>query len=359
MIAQDFFPQYEPHRQDLQLRYRFLALEVRQQMLFLIPYLFPEPAFVQRALGGLRLPALEALLARGARTPCAAEGVEAALCGELGIARQSDYPIAPITLEDDGGTAGTDYWLRADPVHLRVMRDRIVLADSGVLEISRQEAEALAQSIAKHYGEAFSPVPLRPERWYVRFSAAPRLRTTPVSNAAGRDISTHLPQGDEAGTFRTLVNELQMLLFEHPVNQAREARGELPINSLWLWGGGRKPVVDRAGVPLYTQDAGARALGKFCQADVHTLPSRMELKPLSMDGVFLLDQLVSAGQYGDAYGWREAILALEGDWFAPLRKSLRRIDPSGVHLTDPVNGTSLLLTRPDAWKFWLRPRPLP
>jgi hypothetical protein len=78
-----------------------------------------------------------------------------------------------------------------------------------------------------------------------------------------------------------------------------------------------------------------------------------------MRGVFLLDQLVSAGQYGDAYGWREAIRALEGDWFAPLRKSLRRIDPSGVRLTDPVNGTSLLLTRPDAWKFWLRPRPLP
>ena len=286
----------------------------------------------------LRLPALETLLARGARTTCAAEGLEAALCGELGIARQSDYPLAPITLEDDGGAAGTDYWLRADPVHLRVMRDRIVLADSGVLEISRQESEALAQSVAKHFGAAFSPVPLRPERWYVRFGATPRLLTTPVSNAVGRDISPLLPQGEEAGAFRTLLNELQMLLFEHPVNQAREARGELPINSLWLWGGGRKPVVDRAGIVLYAQDAGARALGRFCHADLHTLPSRMELKPLTMHGVCLLDQLVSAGQYGDAYGWREAIRALEGDWFEPLRQSLGRVDPAGVRLTDPVNG---------------------
>jgi hypothetical protein len=328
-------------------------------MLLLIPYLFPEQAFIQRALGDLRLPALETLLARGARATCSAEGVEAALCGELGIPRQSDYPIAPITLEADGGAAGTDYWLRADPVHLRVMRDRLMLADSGVLEISRNEAEALAQSIAQHFGAAFSPHPLHPERWYVRFSAAPQLLTTPVSSAVGRDINPLLPQGEDARTFRTLLNELQMLLFAHPVNQAREARGELPINSLWLWGGGHKPAADSVGMPLYTQDAGARALGSFCHAKLHTLPSHMEPKLLQRHGAILLDQLVSAGQYGDAYGWREAIRALERDWFAPLRQSLGRIAPAGVRLTDPVNGTSLLLQRADAWKFWLRPRPLP
>ncbi|MCB1639923.1 MAG: hypothetical protein KDI15_13865, partial [Thiothrix sp.] len=30
--------------------------------------------------------------------------------------------------------------------------------------------------------------------------------------------------------------ELQMLLHQHPVNQARERQGQLPVNSLWLWG---------------------------------------------------------------------------------------------------------------------------
>jgi 2,3-bisphosphoglycerate-independent phosphoglycerate mutase len=31
---------------------------------------------------------------------------------------------------------------------------------------------------------------------------------------------------------------------EHPVNKAREARGERPANSIWLWGEGTKPVVE-------------------------------------------------------------------------------------------------------------------
>jgi hypothetical protein len=33
------------------------------------------------------------------------------------------------------------------------------------------------------------------------------------------------------------LNEIQMVWHEHPVNLAREERGEVPINSLWLYGG--------------------------------------------------------------------------------------------------------------------------
>ena len=327
-------------------------------MLFLIPYLFPEQAFIQRALGDLRLPALETLLARGTRAACAMEGVEAALCNELGIPRQSDYPIAPITLEADGGTAGTDYWLRADPVHLRVMRDHVVLADSGVLEISRQEAEALAQTITGHFGEALSPIPLHPKRWYIRFGTMPQLLTTPVSNAVGRDINPFLPQGEDARTFRTLLNELQMLLFDHPVNQTREARGELPVNSLWLWGGGHRPVLSGTPATLYTQNAEAVAIGHCCGADVQPLPTRFSAARMNGNSLILLDQLTGAGQYGDAYGWREALGVLERDWFAPLLTNLRQMDPEDLRLVDPVNGESLILKRADAWKFWRRPRRL-
>ncbi|HSC98716.1 MAG TPA: hypothetical protein VLI21_07425, partial [Casimicrobiaceae bacterium] len=33
-------------------------------------------------------------------------------------------------------------------------------------------------------------------------------------------------------------NEIQMLLHEHPVNAAREARSEPPVTGIWFWGGG-------------------------------------------------------------------------------------------------------------------------
>jgi hypothetical protein len=327
-------------------------------MLCLVPHLFPSARLLGTAAQDLRLPALEFLLARGTRLPCPADGVEAALCEALGIERQHDWPLAPITLAADGGDPRDGYWLRADPVHLRVMRDRVVLADSELLELSREEADALAGAVAKHFGAELAPLPLHPQRWYLRLPDAPRLVTTPLSLAVGRDIEPLQPHGADARPLRTRLNELQMLLHDHPVNQAREARGALPVNSLWLWGGGRLPAAPAKTPPLHGVDPEMQALAAFCGARAHPLPAHPNAPLMKTDGVVLLDALTRPGQAGDAYGWRAALGELERDWFAPLARQLRRSGPRGVQLADPVNGQAVSLRAHDAWRFWRRPRAL-
>jgi hypothetical protein len=327
-------------------------------MLLLIPHLFPPMRLLEAATQNLRSPALETLLARGNRQPCPDAGTEAALCEALGIARQQDWPLAPITLEADGGTAGEAYWLRADPVHLRVMRDRIVLADSGSLELSRQEANALADTIGQHFGDDLSPMPLHPRRWYLQLRQVPSLATTPLSVAVGRDIDPLLPQGEDAMRFRAQLNELQMLLHEHPVNEAREARGDLPVNSLWLWAGGIKPTAPSTQKALYANDSEACALGTFCRSQMQSLPSHWSAHLLETDGIIVLDGLTRAGQCGDPYGWREALRDMEQNWFEPLLGTLRKVGPQGLHLLDPINGKALHLNASDAWKIWRRPKSL-
>lgn len=326
-------------------------------MQLIVPYLFPSARLLEAAAQDLRLPALETLLARGRLGACPAEGVEVQICAALGIPRHQDYPIAPITLQYDGGDAGPHYWLRTDPVHLRVMRDRIVLADSGTLGLSQPEADALARSIHTHFGDAFNPQPLHPTRWYMRFDQAPRLRTTPLSVAVGCDIDPLLPQGEDAMLYRSQLNELQMLLFEHPVNQAREARGDLPVNSLWLWGGGCLPEVPTPAVALYSGDAEVQALGRFCGVETAAKPRLFSAALFDQNKLIVLDPLKEAGQYGDAFGWREAISALERDWFVPLLRHLRW-HPAMVRLTDPVNGKNIEINQLDRWRVWRRPRAL-
>ena len=326
-------------------------------MLFLIPHLFASPRLLEAATPGLVLPALQTLLARGTRIARPDEGTEAALCAACGIARQQDWPLAPITLVADGG-AGEGYWLRADPVHLRVMRDRIVLADSSSFVLSQQEADALAASIGQHFGDDLRVLPLHPTHWYLQVALAPDLRTTPLSVVSGRDIQPLQPQGEDARRLRGVLNELQMLLFEHPVNQAREARGELPVNSVWLWGGGTAPAVPAQKTAIFAQDATARALGAFCGSAVHLLPPQLEAGLLKTAGIVVLDALTPAGQCGDAYGWRESIRELEQNWFGPLLAALRTLDSTGVCLLDPTSGKALQLHARDAWKIWRRPRPL-
>jgi hypothetical protein len=45
-----------------------------------------------------------------------------------------------------------------------------------------------------------------------------------------------MPAGRDGARIRSLMNEIQMLLYEHPVNLRRERARQLPINGWWLWG---------------------------------------------------------------------------------------------------------------------------
>lgn len=328
-------------------------------MLLLVPHLFPAHRVLDAVGANLRLPALQTLLTRGRRRTDSADGTLAALCAALGIARQRDWPLAPIALEADGRAAGDGYWLRADPVHLRVMRDRIVLFAGDEIRLSQDEADALAAAVAAHFGAALSPIPVRPHQWYVRLHDAPALTTTPLGAAVGADVDPLLPQGPDALRFRSHLNEVQMLLHEHPLNLQREARGELAINSLWLWGGGTRPaVVLGAAPPLWANAADAGAVAAFRGTQLHSLPQQFEKAMLEAKGVVLLDSLVEAGQYGDAHGWRAAIEKLETDWFAPLLATLRATPALTLQLRDPVSGQGLDARAADVWKIWRRPRSL-
>ncbi|MBQ7909200.1 MAG: cofactor-independent phosphoglycerate mutase, partial [Clostridia bacterium] len=58
----------------------------------------------------------------------------------------------------------------------------------------------------------------------------------------GRCIRDYLPKEENGGgEFYRLMKESFEVLDQHPVNQARRARGLKPANSAWLWSPGKKP----------------------------------------------------------------------------------------------------------------------
>jgi len=71
-----------------------------------------------------------------------------------------------------------------------------------------------------------------------------QLKFTPPHDISSHSIEDHLPQGEGAEVLMNLTNSAQMLLQNHPVNLKRMEIGELPANSIWLWGHGRKPRME-------------------------------------------------------------------------------------------------------------------
>jgi len=146
---------------------------------------------------------------------------------------------AAVAWQEGGGEATHAYWLYVAPVNLLMGRDSFFLAEPAPLSVSKEEARSLINSLNQHFSQDGYHFYLQGNDWFLGLDADPSIVTTPVNQVIGKDISAYLPQGSGALAWAAWQNEMQMLLFSHPINQAREAR-QLPIvNSLWCYGLGK------------------------------------------------------------------------------------------------------------------------
>lgn len=150
-------------------------------------------------------------------------------------------PNAAKAWQQTGNLQQHDFWLFATPVHLILGQDSFVLSDPTNLTVSDEEADAMIASLNIHFSHPdFYLKGFKLYRsgttWFLGLDTDPQIATSNISALINKDISPYLPKGSGALAWANWQNELQMLLFSHPVNIAREARGELPINSLWCYG---------------------------------------------------------------------------------------------------------------------------
>jgi len=297
----------------------------------------------------IRLAAAETLVARGRRKHRAPTTAEAWLLERFGAGRQGGLPVAPYTLLADGVAPEGNFWMRADPVHLSVNLDSLGLQASA-LGLSRAEADALAATLNRHFGEALVFHPLRPERWYIKLPAAPDIETTPLPAALGTAIADKLPSGADAMRFRALMNEVQMLLHEHPVNTEREARRAPSVNSVWLWGGGSlEPPSARPYSVVLAADPLARGLARAAGIAERPVPRNAEA---------MLAALPAEGKALAVLDSRDA--DLERDWCEPLLTALRdgRIGMLSLHLSGRTSLLEVETVRSDLRCFWRTRKPL-
>jgi 2,3-bisphosphoglycerate-independent phosphoglycerate mutase len=72
--------------------------------------------------------------------------------------------------------------------------------------------------------------------------AALEAACTPPHDIPGQPVAAYLPHGRGSEILRELMARSEAVLKNHPVNAARQARGETPATSIWLfWGTGRVP----------------------------------------------------------------------------------------------------------------------
>lgn len=308
------------------------------------------------------LPAIELALARGRASSAGRCTTQHWLQDAFELA-EAPHPAGALTVLGAGGDPGEDCWTRADPVHLRVMRDRLMLVPGHALGVHGDEARALCEALNRHFAPQASFQAVDPLRWCARLAEDAAYEADCPLDAAGRDVDLALPAA--RGPAHRLLNEAQMLLHDHPVNAAREARGEPPINSLWLWGAGRKPAAAASRwQTVAAEEPLALGLARLSGTRARALPASADawLAQSPEDGrhLVVLDRLRAPLALAETAQYREALGALERDWFAPLVAALRagRIGMLSVHVPDGAECMSYEAIRGDLRRFWRRPRRL-
>ena len=303
------------------------------------------------------IPALRTLIGRSNAGESRCEDEQAWLCEQFGVPRQSDWPSAPIALFGAGMTPGAAFWLSADPVHLQVNRDRLILLAPETLSITDAEAISLCAALNRHFAaDHFTFLAPQPHRWYLKTTQPARIHTNGLSRAIGQDVDRMLPEGEDRLAWHRIFNEVQMLLHAHPVNEEREQRGDLPINSLWFSGGGTLPDASTSFQAVTGSSALAHGLSML--AKIPFTATEQGVAAINANDVLIeLRDAATASMRLDPAAWKDALEGLEQCWFAPLARMLRNGRIRRLVMATVTNGRSYrwCVSRMNLLRWW-RPR---
>ena len=185
----------------------------------------------------------------------------------------------------------TEGWAWITPCHWQVNADHVEMLDPADLALTAQESGTLMEAMRAYFAEdgiTLHPAPasMGAGTWLAHGVALKGLPTASLERARGATVDRWMPRQPQAKPLRRLQNEMQMLLYTHPLNDARQAERKTTINSFWVSGTGTLPA--------------------------HYAP------PLSGDGCTLNDTLRQSNLHDDATTWLDAWHALDGTVLAEL-----------------------------------------
>ncbi len=242
-------------------------------MHLLIPFASHDDEQARALLPTLQLPHLSALMGRlaaGAMDAGTAESKtpphERVLARLLGWSAghavpDGCAPWAAYVCFMQGKAPDGKAWAEFTPCFWDVRTAHIQMAAPEDLQLSQGESQAILAAMQPYFMEDRITVEYdSPTRWWASSPLFEGLATASLDRVVGGNTNDWMPEADAAKPLRRLQNEMQMLLYTHPVNEARIARGALPVNSLWISGTGVLQEMPKASDVRVLRDLAAPAL---------------------------------------------------------------------------------------------------
>jgi len=300
-------------------------------------------------------PALETLLARADLSEITSCSLESTLFDLFGVQNEAsgDLPSAAVSRLAEGGGRDSAFWFHASPVFLKATADRLLLFDAEMLDIRPGDAAALVELFNQHFAQDDWHLEApHPNRWYLRLPTPLNVSTSALADVVGRNVEQYLPSGKEAMQWRSVLNEIQMLFHSAAANLQREADHLLPVNGVWLSGGGSLPKrVNNKFAVVMADDILSQGFSQLAEADCYSLILD-DLEQLHVTGSCLVtySSLLRPVLAADPQGWTEQMAEFEC-WATVLLRMLQKKQIERVSLY-PCNGQLFQIERRALRRFW-------
>jgi hypothetical protein len=171
--------------------------------------------------------------------------------------------MQPVELSATASLApGNVAWM-ATPMHLIAGMTSVHVDRRSILRLDASDQATLAADFQRVFHDSgFRLQPLEGGDFLMLGTEMALTDAEEPARALGGSMGQH---ANSSIALRRLGTEIEMWLHDHPINDTRRRRGEVPITSLWLWGVGAIPargdvdVASRGSAAVYLPAAGARA----------------------------------------------------------------------------------------------------
>lgn len=240
------------------------------------------------------------------------------------------------------------YFLLAEPTHLRVDRDRLLICETELLKLSFKETQIIIDSINSHFNREIKLYAISQELWLIGLNVDIRdNQFYPILDIIGENIDNYLPRGTNSMWLNKIINEIQMLLFNLPENVTRKQDDLLTINSLWLWDKKVDPTIINSYSKVFTNIN----LVNFNNTKINELVPPYFENTLVDNSLLIFDDLYYPCRYRDFVAWEERLHQVSEH----LLQSLDVRQFSQINLLIPNTSSTLILNikpRNKKYKIW-------
>ncbi|MES2899148.1 MAG: hypothetical protein V4723_05425 [Pseudomonadota bacterium] len=331
------------------------------EITLVLPFALPPAELAPDLLRNLQLPALAAILSRSASSVAlpfdaynAALPHESYLAQVLGLSSTGRPAFAAAAMRGYGLEAGEGTWFLASPAHVQIARSHLTIADARSLQLSDSHSRTLF-GLAKPYIEESGKTLVYGDAatWFLRADDWADLHTSSPDAAIGLNLTDWLPSGPRSVEYRKLQNEIQMLWFEHPVNNERESHSLPAINSFWPWA--QSPgTATRANSPLLAVSGAPAWLAALASQPVP--PVAELLAGAHSDATVLAAELLQDAINGTWAAWLQHMQRFEDSLFAPALQALEQGRIGRLHLVlgNRSGHTQITTSKMAQRAFWRR-----